>query len=311
MPSFSEFHFKSSTDVNDIYCRVCTPDTEPRAVIQIAHGVADHISRYDHMAMFFAERGFVVAGNDHLGHGHNIKSPVDEGFFATNNGWNHVVEDMDRLRNILKEQYPYIPHILLGHSMGSFLVRTYIIKHPGKYDAAVLSGTGHQPRAMVLAGYATAAAAVKLNGALAEGRILNDIAFGSYNSRIENCRTSFDWISSVPEEVDKYIADPWCGFVGKMALYRDMMYGIKFITDTKNLAKMSKDQPIYIYSGDADPVGEYGKGVERFYRALCKAGCRDVFLKLYPNGRHEMHNEYNKEQVFEDLFNWLKQKFPV
>lgn len=311
MPSFSDFSFMSSTGENSLHARMCFPDCEPRAVIQIAHGIADYIGRYDEMAEFFASKGFLVVGNDHLGHGENIKDEFDVGFFAAQNGWNHVVADMDRLRGIIKEKYPSIPYIFLGHSMGSFLVRTYIIKHPDKYDAVILSGTGHMPPPLVLGGYALASAAVKKNGPRANGQFLNDIAFGSYNKRIENPVSPFDWVCSDPNEVAKYAADPWCGFAAKVSLYRDMMGGIKFIIDKKNIAKMSKTQPVYFYAGEEDPVGEYGKGVERAYKAFCKAGCMDVTMKLYPGRRHEMHNEPNKLQVFKDILDWINARFPI
>jgi len=310
MPSFRDFQFDSSTGKNSIHARMCIPDTAPRAVIQIAHGVADYIGRYDHMAQYLAENGFLVVGNDHLGHGENIKDAENLGFFADENGWTHVVSDMDLLHDIVSEQYPTIPYILLGHSMGSFLVRTYIIKHPDKYDAAILSGTAHQNSAIVLGGYALASAAVKKNGPRADGKMLNDIAFGSYNKKYDNIRTEFDWVCSDPNEVDKYIADPWCGFVAKVSLYRDMMYGIKFITDKSNIEKMNKEKPVYLYAGDQDPVGEFGKGIERAYKAFCDAGCKDVFMRLYPGGRHEMHNEPNKLDVFKDIVEWLNLRFP-
>jgi len=310
MPSFSDFTFMSSTGENSIHARMCSPDCEPRAVIQIAHGIADYIARYDEMAEFFARNGFLVVGNDHLGHGENIHDEHDIGFFAAENGWNHVVTDMDILRDMLREKYPSIPYIFLGHSMGSFLVRTYIIMNPDKYDAVIISGTGHMPSALVLGGYALAAAAVIKNGPRADGQFLNEIAFGAYNKRIDNPKTPFDWVCSDPEVVAKYASDPWCGFAAKVSLYKDMMGGIKFITDKKNISKMSKVQPVYFFSGKEDPVGEYGKGVEKAYKAFCNAGCMDVTMKLYPGGRHEMHNEPNRQQVFNDILCWLNERFP-
>ena len=176
------------------------------------------------------------------------------------------------------------------------------------WDAAILSGTGQQAKAMVLGGYASAAASVKLYGPRKIGDKLNDLAFGAYTKGIENPRTSFDWLTRVDSEVDKYIADPLCGFVATVSLFRDMMGGIKFITNQKNINTMSKTQPVYFMSGDRDPVGDYGKGVDRAYKAFCKAGLHDVMMRLYPGGRHEMLNEENKYQVYKDITAWLDDK---
>ena len=215
---------------------------------------------------------------------------------------------MDKLHDIMSNEYPELPYVLFGHSMGSFLTRTYLIKHPDKYDGVILSGTGHQSPALVLGGNVAASVMAKLNGAMGDGTKLDSLAFGSYLSKIENPRTKFDWLSRDAEQVDKYIADPLCGFVGKIGLYRDMMQGIKFITDKNNIAQMNKEKPVYFMSGDGDPVGDYGKGVERAYKAFCDAGLHDVFMRLYPGGRHEMLNETNKEQVYQDILNWLNEK---
>ena len=308
MPSFQDFYFQSSTGRTSIHALKCVPDSKPRAVVQIAHGIAEHIDRYRPFMEFLADKGFVVAGNDHLGHGKSIRVPEEQGFFAEKDGWWRVVDDMDKLHDIMLKEYPELPYVLFGHSMGSFLTRTYLIKHPDKYDGVILSGTGHQSPALVLGGNAAASVMAKLNGAMGDGAKLDSLAFGTYLNKIENPRTKFDWLSRDTEQVDKYIADPLCGFVGKIGLYRDMMQGIKFITDKKNIAQMNKEKPVYFMSGDGDPVGDYGKGVERAYKAFCDAGLHDVFMRLYPGGRHEMLNETNKEQVYQDILNWLNEK---
>lgn len=308
MPSFQDFYFQSSTGRTSIHALKCVPDSKPRAVVQIAHGIAEHIDRYRPFMEFLADNGFVAAGNDHLGHGKSIRVPEEQGFFAEKDGWWRVVDDMDKLHDIMSKEYPELPYVLFGHSMGSFLTRTYLIKHPDKYDGVILSGTGHQSPALVLGGNAAASVMAKLNGAMGDGAKLDSLAFGTYLNKIENPRTKFDWLSRDAEQVDKYIADPLCGFVGKIGLYRDMMQGIKFITDKKNIAQMNKEKPVYFMSGNGDPVGDYGKGVERAYNAFCDAGLHDVFMRLYPGGRHEMLNETNKEQVYQDILSWLNEK---
>ena len=308
MPKFEDFFYPSSTGKNSIHARKCLPDGRPRAVIQIAHGIAEHINRYDDFMNYLAEHGSVVCGNDHLGPGRSVQSEEDRGFFAAQNGWDYVVEDMDKLRAQMRKDYPDLPYIFFGHSMGSFLTRTYLIRHPEKYDAAILSGTGHQGKALVLAGAAASNLIVRLKGAKSDGQALNDMAFGSYCKRIENPRTPFDWLSRDPESVDRYIADPNCGFVCAASLYRDMMQGVKFIIDQKNIDTMNKEAPVYFMSGDADPVGDYGQGVQRASDAFCRAGLKDVMIRLYPDGRHEMLNEINKDKVYQDILNWIESK---
>lgn len=308
MPVFQDFTFDSCTGKNRIHARKCVPDTAPRAVVQIAHGIAEYIDRYDEFMAFLAQNGFVAVGNDHLGHGKSIGAPEDMGFFAESMGWMYEVEDMDNLRGIMRREYPDLPYIFFGHSMGSFLTRTYIIQHPEKYDAVILSGTGHQGAALVEAGYALASAAVKLYGPHKRGEKLNNICFGAYNKAFEPARTPFDWLNRDEAEVDKYVSDPLCGFVATVSLFRDMMGGIKFITSQKNIDSMNKEPPVYFMSGDADPVGENGKGVERAYRAFCAAGLKDVSMRLYPGGRHEMLNELNKREVYQDVVNWIDSK---
>ena len=308
MPSFQEFTFPSSTGNNTIYARICVPDAAPRGVVQIAHGIAEHIGRYEAFMLFLAGNGFVAVGNDHLGHGKSAVKLEENGILAESNGWDYVVRDMALLRGLMKEKYPDLPYIFFGHSMGSFLTRTYLILHPDDYDAAILSGTGQQSQALIMAGYLAASLTVKLNGPRASGQKLNDMAFGSYCKKIENPRTPFDWLSRDPEAVDRYIADPKCGFVCKCSLYRDMMDGLRFITSQANINKMNKTKPIYFMSGEADPVGDYGKGVENAYHAFCRAGLKDVMIRLYPEGRHEMLNEINRDAVLDDILAWLNSK---
>ena len=277
-------------------------------MIQIEHGIAEHINRYDDFACFLAENGFVVVGDDHLGHGQTITDPADLGFFADSDGWNYVVKDMDKLRDLMHREYPDLPYIFFGHSMGSFLTRTYLIEHPDKYDAAIISGTGQQGKALVFAGYTAANLMVRKLGARGDGQKLNDMAFGSYCKKIPNPRTPFDWLSRDAANVDKYIEDPLCGFVAKVSLYRDMMSGIRFIGNQKNVDKMNKEAPIYFMSGEEDPVGDYGAGVEKAYKSFCDAGIKDVMIRLYPGGRHEMLNEINRQDVYRDILKWLNDK---
>ena len=257
---------------------------------------------------FLAENGYVAVGNDHLGHGLSAENEDGLGIFDTQNGWTYAVDDMKALRDQVRQEFHDIPYIFFGHSMGSFLTRTYLIRYPDQYDAAILSGTGQQSPALINAGFFAANLLTLLRGPGADGKLLNDMAFGSYCKKIDNPRTPFDWLSTNEENVDRYIADPLCGFVAKCSMYRDMMGGLKFLTKQSNIDKMNKDAPIYFMSGAEDPVGDYGAGVEKAYRAFCDAGLHDVTMKLYPGGRHEMLNETNREEVMQDILAWLDQR---
>ena len=308
MPVFSDFFFESSTGINKIHVKKCMPDTAPKAVVQIAHGIAEHAERYADFMYFLAENGYAVYANDHLGHGKSVQIGSEKGIFAEKDGWSYVVKDMVKLHDLAAQENPGLPYVLFGHSMGSFLTRNYIIDYPGKYDYVILSGTGHQDPLMIRGGTAIAELLVRINGPRGDGQKLNDIAFGSYLSRIENPRTPFDWLSRDEKAVDAYIADPMCGFVCKVSLYRDMMKGIKYITSKANIAKMNKEKPVYFMSGEADPVGDYGEGVSKAYKAFCGAGLHDLMIRLYPEGRHEMLNELNKDAVYKDILDWLNDR---
>ena len=311
MPTFKDFYFNSSTGKNRIHTRMCIPDGDVRAVVQIVHGIAEHIARYDDFMRFLASNGFVAVGTDHLGHGKSIEKEDQLGFLADKDGWTYIVNDEEILRRAMKENYPNVPQIVFGHSMGSFVTRTHLIRFPGGFDAAIISGTGNQSPALVLGGLAMGNLVVALKGPHHYSNLLNNMAFGSYNKIYGTARTESDWLSRDEAQVDKYIADPLCGFIPSCSLFRDMMTGIKFITTQKNLEKMNKDTPVYFMSGDMDPVGECGKGVKLAYENFKKAGMKDVSIKLYKDGRHEMLNELNKDEVYADILAWINSKIKV
>ena len=308
MPTFKDFYFNSSTGKNKIHARMCVPDAEPRAIVQIIHGIAEYIDRYDEFMSFLADNGIIAVGTDHLGHGKSIESEEQTGFFAYDNGWDYVVRDEEVLRLAMHENYPELPIIVFGHSMGSFMARTLLIRYPDAFNAAIISGTGNQGAALVNGGLFMGNLVTGLKGAHHYSKFLNNLAFGSYNKIYENPKTEYDWLSRDEANVQKYIDDPLCGFIPSCSLFRDMMTGVKFITNKKNLTAMNKDIPVYFMSGDMDPVGECGKGVQKAYNNFLEAGMKDVSIKLYPGGRHEMLNEINKDEVYTDILAWLGSK---
>ena len=308
MPILNEFSFSSCDCKNTIYVRQWLPDSSPIGVIQICHGVAEHISRYDKFAQALAAKGFVVAGEDHLGHGKSVSNLANQGYFGEHGGWELVVGDMRKLYERLREQYFSLPIFIFGHSMGSFLTRTYIIRYHDGPDGVILSGTGQQSSVLLSTGLTIANSIIKRHGANYKSQFLNDLSFSGYNSHCKPNRTPFDWLTRDGSVVDEYISDPDCGFVCSAALYRDMMTGIKYISSSKNLERMNKDMPVYFISGDDDPVGDYGKGVLRTYNGFLKAGLSDVTLKLYHGVRHELISETNRNEVYDDVLTWLQSK---
>lgn len=306
MPLFRDDTFLSSNGKTNIRVRCCIPESTPVGVVQIAHGIAEHSERYDAFSSFLAEHGFLTVANDHLGHGKSVASDDELGYFAGSDGWDLAVGDMRRLYHRTSEAYPDIPYYLFGHSMGSFLVRTFLIQYDVGLAGAVICGTGQQADGLVRLGRSFGKAEIRRKGAQYRSSMLNGMAFGSYNKRIADRRTDYDWLSRDPEIVDRYISDPLCGFVPTAGLFTDMMNGIAFITERDNLMRMNKSLPVLFIAGDKDPVGEYGKGVIKAYTSFLNAGMTDVTLKLYHGCRHEILNELCRDQVMNDVLNWFR-----
>lgn len=306
MAALKEYDFLSADGKTKIYVREWVPEGEIKGFVQIAHGVAEYGQRYDDFMNFLAANGYAAAANDHLGHGKSVSSEENRGFFTEENGWDAVVADMKTLHDCLKEKYPDKKAVLFGHSMGSFLSRTYIIKHPDDFDAAVICGTGQQSGLIVSLGEMMAKSECKKNGANKPSLKLTKMAFGSYNKKINPVRTSVDWLSRNEDNVDRYEADPLCGGLSSAGLFRDMMGGLKFIGNRNNIAKMRKEMPIFLIAGSMDPVGDYGKGVKKVYDLFLAAGMKNVSMKLYKDDRHEILNEDDRQQVYDDVLGWIE-----
>lgn len=305
MEQLCEFTIPSCDGEHEIYVRQWMPEGKIRGVVQIAHGVSEYIERYDEFMRCLSAHGFVAAGNDHLGHGRSIKDETELGYFGAENGWSMVVGDIHRLHTRLKEDYPETPVFLFGHSMGSFLSRTYAILNGGDLDGLIVCGTGNQAAPLVMAGKAAAALEIRLHGVRHRSQKLNNLIFGAYNVKFSENRTPNDWLCRDEAIVDAYTGDPLCGGVPTVGLIYEMMRGIAFVSKPKNVERVPKDLPVFLISGADDPVGEQGKGVIKAYRLYLDAGVEDVSLKLYPGARHEILNEVNKEEVYDDVLEWL------
>ena len=281
--------------------RIWKPEGDPRAIVQILHGMAEHIDRYDQLAKALNQAGYLVVGHNHPGHG---PSADQLGYFADEKGWDVLLDTARLVNREIRAMYPDMPFILLGHSMGSFAAREYAIRWGTELDGLIISGTGFYPRALCTAGKLLA----KLSPANKPAALVNQVAFAGNNKPFEPARTPFDWLSRDEKEVDKYIADPLCGFTFTGKAFADFFGGLLALTSETRLSAMPKNLPVYFLSGDRDPVGQMGKGVEQVSAQFRKAGIKNVQVKLYPLGRHEMFNEINRENVFADLIGWLDMK---
>ena len=287
-----------------LHCGLWEPEGEARAVVQLVHGIAEHIGRYDEFASFLAANGYLVAAEDHMGHGGSIENGL-KGYFS--GGWMAAVSDVKTLHDHIRSEHPTIPYVILGHSMGSFLLRTYLYTYPEALDAAILSGTGWERIAAVRAGLLLCRAEQKRLGEKALSPLITKLMFGSYNKAFAPARTKDDWICSDPAVVDAYAADELCGFDPTVGLARELLTGVQMNEETSNLQKMNKLLPVLFVSGMQDPVGGMGRGVLRCIDAFKRSGMKKITIKLYPNGRHEMLNEVNHTEVFREILGWLGQ----
>lgn len=297
-----EKRFPSAAGNCDIRVRYWIPE-EIRGAVQLTHGMAEHIDRYQEFALFLARNGFLVYGHDQAGHGKSIPSEGIPGFFREEDGWTALTEDMRRIFLQVRDGYPAIPFVLFGHSMGSFLARTYASRHPEDFDAFVFCGTaGRNP--ILWAGRMIAKREIRKTGGKIPSEKLAKLMFGSYNRRIPSPRTSFDWLSVNERNVDAYVADPLCGFPFTACAVRDLMDGLAEI-GAKDWAGKVPKKPILLIAGAEDPVGAYGKGPEQVRSALAKTG-HTADLKLYPDMRHEILQEDGREDVYRDVLLFLE-----
>ena len=293
-----------SNGIGQLHCCRWMPEGEPKAVLQIVHGIAEYIERYDDFAGFLNGLGYVVVAEDHMGHGQTVGAEGTQGYFE--GGWFTAVSDSYALLRKMKAEYPQIPYVLFGHSMGSFMARTILEVYPDSgIAAAVICGTGWQPRAILPGAIGICQLACRKVGEKNPSDTLQNMVFGGYNKRVEHPRTEFDWLTRDARVVDAYIAHPSCGFTATTGLLRDLLTGIRFIEQKQNLAKMNKDLPVLFIAGGDDPVGNYGKGVTRAAEEFRKAGMKHVACRLFPLGRHEILNEINRREVYDFTAKWL------
>ena len=306
MARTEHFYFDSNESGCKLHAVRWYPEGRPRAILQITHGMVEYIERYGDFAQWLAQQGFLVTGHDHLGHGNSIRTKEDYGYFADKDANDTVLADVHKLTQLTKEAYPGLPYFLLGHSMGSFYARQYLCQYGEELDGAIIMGTGCQPRMLVRAGKLLTNLVAAVKGWRHRSKLVTAVAFGSYNKRFEPVRTPKDWLTRDEAIVDAYMADERSSFLFTLNAYHAMFTGIDRLYDKKRLARIPKDLPVFFVAGEEDPVGDFGKGVRRAAQMCRDAGVQKVDLKLYPQDRHEILNELDRQTVYEDLLAWME-----
>lgn len=301
-----EFYFQSQDGKTLIHGIEWVPDEKPKAVLQICHGMVEYIERYDEFANFLASRGYYVVGHDHLGHGESVSSKTEYGYFHRTKGNAILQADIHKVRLRTQQRYPGLPYFLMGHSMGSFLVRQYIQKNSRGLSGVIIMGTGHQPALVLYVGIGLCRFLSKLKGGHFRSTKVNQMAFGGFNKRFMPARTSMDWLSRDEERVDAYLAHPWCNFTFTVNAYEHLFLGILKLSSKKENDAISRNLPIFFISGKDDPVGGFGKGVIKVYKKYKRMGMKQVCLRLYEKDRHELLNEIDRKRVMQDLYDWLE-----
>lgn len=304
----TEFTFPSRDGIHQCHAYSWAPDNgEIRAVFQIVHGMIEYMDRYDDFACYLASHGFLVVGEDHLGHGLTVKDNSELGYFCAYDADTILVRDVHRLKKITQDANPGKPYFILGHSMGSFIFRKYLTMYGKGIDGAIVMGTGTMPSIVTGTGIFLTHVLRLFKGDHYKSSFIENMAFGAYNKRIPDARTASDWLTKDTGIVDTYINDPLCTFKFTLNGYRTLFKLLKYVCKKSHLTTIPKNLPIYVTAGDADPVGSYGTGPTKVYEQYKGLGIKDVSLKLYENGRHEILNETNRSQVYEDILNWLTQ----
>jgi len=281
---------------------------EPRGVVHIVHGMAEHGGRYRRLAETLTAAGYIVYAPDTRGHGLTAGGPERLGHLADMDGWALVVSDVLEINHLIHRQHPGQPIALLGHSMGSFISQHYITLYGQTLNAVALSATDFSSGQLRRVARLLAHWEVRRHGVHHRSKLMNRLSFGSFNKPFKPCRTDFDWLSRDEAEVDKYIADPLCGFLCSAQAWEDLFTGLERIHSQHTRNRIPKDLPVYLFSGDKDPVGKFGRGPERLHAAYRKAGIQDVSLKLYNCVRHEPFNETNRDEITADLTDWLNSR---
>lgn len=303
-----DFHIPSKDGVHRLHVVLWEPETEVKAVVQISHGMIEMIDRYEDFALFLNQHGYAVIGNDHLGHGLTAGNDADLGYFCPRDMSATVVADLHRVTKYARKKYKNKPYFLLGHSMGSFMARRYLMTYGMDLDGAVICGTGSQSWLVLAAGTIVSNVMRLAFGDRFRSRLLEFNAFGDYQKRIPNPRTRSDWMTRDTAIIDFCRSNKYCSFIFTINGYRTLFEVLLFIQKKQNIDRIPKELPLFFIAGGQDPVGHYGRDVRNVSAAYEKAGVEDVSLKIYQEDRHEVLNELDRDQVYRDVLSWLESK---
>lgn len=297
-----EFYFDSRSGKDRLHAVRWVPEGKVAAVLQIVHGMAEHIERYDGFASYLAERGVLVVGHSHLGHGKSVKKAEDLGFFAEPDGNGCVVGDIHTLRTRTQTEYPGVPYFILGHSMGSFLTRQYLTDHSAGLAGAVIMGTGDMPVPVLKLAKGVCVLLAKVKGWRYRSQLVNSMVVGGYEKKL-----GLGWLSKNEENVARYASAPLCGFCFTLNGFYGLFTAFHAAVSREMAGQVPRDIPTLFVSGAEDPVGDCGKGVKSVYRRYCDHGA-GAEMKLYAGDRHEILNEDDRMQVYEDILKWMYRK---
>lgn len=304
----TNFTFLSNDGKTAVHAVKWTPDNgEFKAILQITHGMVEFIERYAAFAEFLTENGYMVVGHDHIGHGQSVASKEDWGFFAEENPSDVVVADVHKLRTLVQEENPDVPYFMMGHSMGSFMLRKYLALHNENLRGAIIMGTGFIPEKMTNLALKLTGFVTKFRGVKYRSKLIQSLAFGADYKGFDMTgeKPEDSWLTKDVEIVKQYYNEPRCTFMFTVNGYKGLFEAVNFSCNPENAAKIPKKLPLFIVSGEQDPVGGLGKGVMDVYEMYKSAGIQDLTYKLYDNDRHEILNETDREVVYSDLLAWM------
>lgn len=304
----SNFTFLSNDGKTAVHAVKWTPeDGEYKAILQISHGMVEFIERYIPFAEFLTTKGYMVVGHDHIGHGQSVASQDDWGYFCEENPSDIVVADMHKLRSLIQEDNPEVPYFMLAHSMGSFMLRKYLTIYNDNLRGAIIMGTGFIPENMTSLALKITTIVEKLRGSKHRSKLIQSLAFGADYKGFDMTgeKPEDSWLTKDVDIVKAYYNEPRCTYMFTVNGYKGLFEAANFSCNPENAAKIPKKLPLFIVSGEQDPVGGLGKGVKQVYDMYKAAGMLDLTYKLYENDRHEILNETDKQMVFNDLLAWM------
>lgn len=308
MINFSNTPLKSSTGA-ELALYIWNKPKKPKAVIHINHGMSEHSARYDRFATALNKAGYHVIAHDHRGHGSTIAPDTHLGLFANSDGWKKVLADVNSVNQHIRETYPKLPIIFFGHSMGAIVGLNYAIENSDKLDACALWNSGVDGGSLLWVYGFLLSVERMIKGSDVPSALASKLTFETWNKKFAPNRTGSDWLSRDQAEVDKYVADPLCGFDACNGLWRDVLTGIKIGGDDSILRNIQNDLPMHLLAGGKDPCSDNGKAVERLVTRLKKAGVKDLNHVIHPDNRHEALNELNRDEITLDFIAWLDSRF--